>query len=303
MIGKRGLALVLGSVAGMSAANQAVAGAVTLLSDDFNNATVTNGILTSTVNKSTVNWYMLGSTSALAVKADGGSNALYRSQITTPHAITASFSGPQGAPLTLDVGDQLTLSFTIHYATTGQTTEMLRLGLFNSNTSPVTANNSPDANNDSGYFASLSPHSSASDVWFFRQEQGAPLTGKTINWLGHGTPSSQHSFGTTNVHTLTFSIERTDVNAISLTYARDSDALISQLTPTADMPYTPFTAFDSIYIGSSSSATSPTFASYFVDNISVTYSAVPEPGTVALAMGVVGLALARRERTPLSRKS
>jgi hypothetical protein len=220
----------------------------------------------------------------------GGTTALYRLKYNTGTSFGATFNSvPEGNGTTkpLAVGDSLSLRFSLRYTST--TNDRLRFGCFDSQkTSSVFSD-------DAGYYISTDTQSGTynytADV--IRQTTGTPLLPSSSSLVGSATPATenQRSFGTTR-RILTLTLTRLE-EGMQLGYTRDEMPSLVVTDSSA-----PLTSFDTLYIGSSTGANP-----FFVDDVAVTYAAVPEPGTVALVAGVVGLALAQRQRAPLSRWS
>ncbi|EIQ00994.1 hypothetical protein OpiT1DRAFT_05555 [Opitutaceae bacterium TAV1] len=235
-------------------------------------------------------------------------NGLFVDQGGTFRMIVATFDTIALA----NTGDYISLKFDVRIfgaSTTASTTSgtdfpssdnALRFGFYNSNGTPVTADNTTGSNNDYGYMSEGLPFGSGTaDITttkFSRETGGADsiiLTGTDLVKLtGSSTGSRIHDSDT---YTVIFTITRTGtgISLLSTVQSADGSTLFS-ITGT-DANISAYTSFDEIAFGSSADI------GYRLDNVTVTtnVSQIPEPSTSILLIGTAILAailLIRRER-------
>ncbi|WP_157837099.1 PEP-CTERM sorting domain-containing protein [Geminisphaera colitermitum] len=185
-----------------------------------------------------------------------------------------------------NVGDYVTLSFSVQYAIAPATTSgALRFGLFNSGGGTARLYPYNETTNDTGgtatgYFAAVNT-GGTNDTSMYRNS--GDTTGSTV--MNTTTTGARligfngASFGTT-AQTVTLTITRTDTDKISL---KGSIAGTTFSITNAAQVGTPVTyTFDSFVFGAGNLANG-----YTIDNLSIitNASAVPEPSTVALLAG------------------
>lgn len=188
-------------------------------------------------------------------------------------------------PVSLSVGDSVTLSFTFQLAgTVVGSASAIRLGLFNSGGTYTTADNlglsnGTVYNNYTGYGALIDPSGANATSTAKRGLQtgtSALVTSGTFG--GFGSTAAQNALSTGTPYTATLTITR---NASNATVAFSLNG-----TTVSNTDVTNYSTFDTVtFFGSMGSGTTATFS-----EIQVTTTAVPEPRAAALA-GAAGIAL------------
>jgi hypothetical protein len=257
--------------------------AVTLL-DPF-----TDGQLVGGADNSGIAWYDRSANTIPEIINDavlGNGNAL-RLRITNGTQIDRPVIGVFN-PITLNIGDSLTLAFHFRFelvpsATFNNTVDGFRFGFYNSNTTPVNADGTTQSDNDFGYQARIGTGTTAG--LGLNREVSNGVAGE----LGAGndrttlTPNVLSTFAVndTAMHSASFSMTRTEAG---LDFSVMIDGVVRG---TGSHNSSPFTVFDEAIMSSG------TPQNFYVDNVDV--SVVPEPGSVAaLSIGILPLLLLRR---------
>ncbi len=260
--------------------------AAVLVNDTFSDGGRTNG-----ADALDIAWWQTGGTGPLAMFAvqndpSTSSNALFRD----PNAGFSSFIGFFGATAqSLAVGDSISLSFDVRFTTLpANQNNAFRFGLYNSQGTRQlddAAGSTPSFNGrvgDAGYYAGLNFGIGTNSSAFFREvDTGGVLVGGT-EVVGVGS-----NFASVVVdllpHNLRLIVSRTAVG-LDLSYSYDNG------TPVVRSDTTPITtAFDTIVIGQGS-AVNP----FYIDNVNVVYTPIPEPTTAAVLLGMACIVLRRR---------
>lgn len=209
---------------------------------------------------------------------------------------------------TLGAGETISVSFNIRtsLANPGNTNGGFRVGLFNSNGGQQTANistyNSTSFDNDQGYVANYTTNATAGTT-----------TANSIGdrSLGNNQGLFQGTIGNlTNVNAPVVggAVAFDTTYAVTLSVTRSLDGLSNTISSSfagasisATDSSSPYASFDTlgIFLGSNWGAASPNQRSNFIDDVIVTYSAIPEPSAFAALAGiaVLGLAATRRRRS------
>ncbi len=188
--------------------------------------------------------------------------------------------GILSAPVTLSIGDQLTLTYDHKFSGSGNTSAAIRYGLYNQNgTSAPT--------NDFGYFSRVSTGtgSPAIEAW---KETGADvvLSGADTSLLAGGSGSGFVGVTTASVN-LGIILTRTGASSMLVELTQDGSTVWS-VTDSSSSYFT----YDVIALGTGTNT-----SNYSLDNIILTYTAIPEPGTIVLvAISLGSLFLLRRRR-------
>jgi len=263
--------------------------ATVLVSDPFTDGGRTNG-----ADALDIAWWQTGGTGPLAMFAvqndpSTSSNALFRD----PNGGFSSFIGFFGATAqSLAVGDSISLSFDVRFTTLPPATNnTFRFGLYNSQGTQQlddAPGSTPTFNGrvgDAGYYAGLNFGTASNLSAFFREvDTGGVLVGGA-EVVGVGT-----NFASVVVdllpHNLRLIVSRTAVG-LDLSYSYDNG------TPVVRSDTTPITtAFDTIVIGQGN-AVNP----FYIDNVNVVYTPIPEPTLATVLLGTACLALRRRSKT------
>jgi hypothetical protein len=219
------------------------------------------------------------------------------------YPITLGYFTAQGSAVTLGVGESLALSFSVSFIAPSTGTGGFRFGLYDSSAAASRKTSDSFSRADStfadytGYFttATLSGGPGAR----FYERGGADLIGGSLsnhsavgNFGGGGT-----GFVEGNVYAVSLSYQRTAaatlVLGVSYTGIFGEDSVASTVTHTVSDTDASAFSFDSIsfYLHGTGAAGAVT-----LDNITLEYSSVPEPSSVALLAGgaVLALGLVRR---------
>jgi hypothetical protein len=267
-------------------------GAVVLVNDPFTDGGRTNG-----TDAQDIAWWQTGANGTYQVQTDPvtSSNALLRQPTNGFTRYVGFFNGTTGpnTAQSLAVGDSLSLKFDFRYVSLPtNAANGLRFGLFNSQGTRQADEFAGNAGNnfngrlgDAGYYVGLNFGSNAAGSGVIFREtdaDGGPTGGGEVVGLGGGFNSVVID---TAVHSLTLTIKRISATSTDVTYQYDNTTAVTRNDSTQNTA-----AFDAIYIGQGSD-----FSPFYVDNVNVTYTAVPEPTSVAV-LGLAGLFLTSRRR-------
>lgn len=224
------------------------------------------------------------------------SNALQFGYTGTTNTLSqvVSYFTPGGSPVALSVGDTLTASFTLSGTAIANAADTLRIGLYNSGGTRVSADTSGIAdaafNSYTGYglWANMGTGSNSTDLVQRTSSSTTLFAGGAHSNVVSSTAPLGYSAATT--YTLTFEIEYTSESSVSLTFT-DSNGYSKTAVDTSGL----VTSFDTfaLFLGSGSVETA-----FTVDNIHITTTSIPEPSSVATlaGLGVLGLVISRRRR-------
>lgn len=202
-------------------------------------------------------------------------------------------------------GDFISLSFDTYHLGTGFDSSSLRVGIYNSRGTPVTADTGglTDAiRDDDGYYFTADMGGSTSNV-------SADMRGPDIDYDGSATwaggndyviaeadtPDDPLMWSALEVMTYTFTLTLNDQGTyVALLQNDETDATteLSGITPGHPSDLDPILTFDTLYFSSRQS-----LLDYRIDNVTVTTNGViPEPASLMLASAGGLLLLARRRR-------
>jgi hypothetical protein len=271
----------------------AAAAPVTLVNDDFGTVTHPSGFRTVAVAPGVRFNTRDPGTAAIVNDTGLGSAALNvldtDSDTTTSMAVLASL--PQAINLN-QVGDAATLSFRFRYTTNASAAaggNNFRFGFHSSNDTPVTVDNTTESDNDIGYYAAIGSGGTvpATNSIFFEETGG---TGRILGGLDRTAINASSATGlglNDNLpHTASLTLTRT-AGGVQLALSVDGAAAITG-TDTSGLR----TSFDQISFGGGFAATGN---GEVLDDVVVTYDAVPEPGALAL-LGLIGAVGFRRRK-------
>lgn len=276
-----------------------LAHAVTIVNDGFETTTHPTGDRT-VASSPGVAFYTRAvtgsSTLAIANDATFASNVLAFDD-TNGDGQSEGIVAPLGTSLSLDnTGDFLTLSFSFRYtnnASAGANNANFRFGLFNSQSTAVTADNQVESVNDMGYYVQVGSGGSvaATNNIFFEETGGtAPILGG-IDRSNKVASSTGFGINDNAIHTASLTLTRTSATVMGLSLTIDGTTITASDTSTL------ITSFDEIAFANGFSTTGLDF---LLDSVVVT-SSVPEPSIAGLAVLAFScLALRRRRHQPAS---
>jgi hypothetical protein len=238
-----------------------------------------------------------GTATIVSDSAVGGATAEALSVTNT----TASNSFPvigvlPAMGMVTNVNDAVTLSFKFRFlnaTTVADNNTAFRFGLFNSKSTPVTADNTTASNDDQGYYVTMGDATQASSTLAYNESGGtSPILGGTDR-----NPATA-SAGVTGIndnlgHTVSMTLTRTSATALGMSLVIDGGAPV---TTSFSVIYPGFDeiAFSDGFVGTASGQ-----LNFAVDDVQVTANnvVVPEPMGLGLAGVVVaGGMLGRRKR-------
>ena len=275
----------------------ATANAITIVHDTFADADRTNQDL---ANNSVA---LFKTRSGTTVTSDVGS-VVFNPTAAAGSDMFYGFFTDSGSPVSLAVGDTLTLSLTISFTGLATGNNSLRFGIFDSQASRQTADLTGGASNatfagDTGYglFTPLSTAPPTGNAFTLNERTTTTTTnifnaGADFTTVGtSGTPGQALSDDQNYV--LTYSIFRQSDTDTVLT-AGISGGSLSNYGHSVTDTSTPQTAFDwfGFRIPGNTFATTISFK-----DIEVTTITVPEPSTLALLAMPITALLARRKRS------
>ena len=272
-----------------------------LLNDTFTNSTRTNQDLPNSAH-----WYAGGGGSTLIVT--NNTLRLLTDGVQRQTVVYFTDSGTQ----TLGVGDSLSVSFSF-LSSAYETTSDFRFGLFDSGSSRVTADNLGN-NPTNGVYADYKGYALISN--FGTATNGSTLRARTVTTNSLFTPSafstlsgSTSGLGLTNGDTYYFTLTLTADSAtdmsLNILVKDSSDTTLINFSTTDTTNY--HNNFDTFAFMSGTTSGNPptnaTGAAIFLDDVLITYSPVPEPGTTGMMLlgtcFALGLVLWRRRASRL----
>ncbi|HVJ46009.1 MAG TPA: PEP-CTERM sorting domain-containing protein [Luteolibacter sp.] len=279
----RSTLLFLPTIAAALASGQAMA-AVSYL-DPF-----TDGVLRGGADNSGINWYDRSASSTIAAFSDNGAGTLNSSTLRFSTSIgNRGFVGVlTGGAITLGApGDFITLSFSFRVGgTIANSAQGFTYGLYSSNGTSITGDDTVDSDNDRGYRGQFATGTTAS-VGIVKEDNSAAGglgTGTGTESAAVGMSSSTPvAIGTNDPHTASITLTYNSATDLGITLMFDN-ATVAQGTSTV-----PYLSFDEVVFAQGGNN------SLVIDNVSVT-SNVPEPGSAALLLVAVAGFAARRNR-------
>lgn len=224
-----------------------------------------------------------------------------------------SYFAPQGSPVALGVGQQITLNFSYSINTPLSGAGLFRIGLFDSNdVTRVSSNDfaAANANGYTGYFISTGPSgtgSTASRLY----ARGDSSAGNMISGTGNAFPSAGDAGGyihagsgyglqNNTAYNGFLRIAYISSDVVEITYSfNDAAESITWLDSAAK-----YTSFDTVGImmGKNSSDATPVLT---MTGLSYEITQIPEPATVSalaglLCLGVVAVVRRRRAAQPVA---
>lgn len=254
----------------------------TLLSDDFSSDT-------------TANYYLSSGNAASYSVADGRLTLASGRSIFTYFEVTS-----------LEVGDNITVTFNFEAPAWGSANAGFRFGLFNSNDTTIVNFNNTQYTPFTGYSGTTNPVGAATNPMVLRTRNltnsALLTTNEAFTSIGNSGGVQNQSFVVNESYTGVFSVTRTGLLTNDLTFSISgsglSDYTITR-THTSDAPETVgsiVTTFDGFALSTTNAVLNT--GVIHLDNIVVTTTAIPEPSAFAAlaGLGVLGLAVARRRR-------
>lgn len=244
-----------------------------------------------TANGGTASEWFTFTTSGSASDAVNGSAGTWT---LTPQSGTSLSGITYFSPTSLAVGQSIELSFNFSYTVLPNTQGGFRFGLFNSNGSEISADQTASTGNaaffdDRGYSNNVSLSSGAGHQTFLFErttDHNTFWTTTAFTQLGSSVARTATAINTTYAASLL--ITYVDDNTVSIT------STVNGVSFTRNDTASLRTAFDSLAFFTDGNNGNVTLS-----NIVVT-AAIPEPSTYAILIGVVGLGLAtgvRRNRS------
>jgi hypothetical protein len=219
--------------------------------------------------------------------------------LTTTSTSTSIFrrlAGEFTAQSLTNVGDSITLSMDFKMTslgTSGNTNRAFRVGLFNTNSSSLTADSTTTAestvtnlSNDTGYFVGIGTGTTGTTSLMREDGTGASfMAGSDIAYL---TPTGGLSpqIGDLLAHTLIFKITKDSASTVLVDFTLDGGSV----DLTAGGGTTTYTTFNEVGFSNGAYQTG-----FVIDNITVVTDTIPEPATLAL-LGLGGMAFLRRRK-------
>lgn len=272
----------------------------TVLNDNFNDNNRANQDLPSSAQ-----WFgSAGSNlSIVEVTPSSGNYALRNNPTTTTLRHAIAYFAPADSPITLGVGDTLSFSFdlTLTGASAANTAANLRLAFFEAGADRQTGDSNADRDL-AGYGAFINAGTQQTS---FRErisgETGPHLSSVTNVWSAtfgsSATPETPFAFLQNETYRITFSMEH-QVGGMELTYnveGSNGSFTHSFLDTTVSTA-----SFDTVALAwGNALAGSGSDNAGLIDNVLVTYTAVPEPSSFAALLGLsalAGVGLRRRRR-------
>lgn len=252
----------------------------------------TDGVLVGGTDNSGLDWYRRSANQSITIVDDsagiGTGNAL-KLTITNGTQIDRAVIGLFSAFTLANVGDQISLAFDFRLEATPtvNTADGFRFGFYNSNGSVVATNGGTESDNDFGYQATIG--TGTTPGFNLNKETNSGAGG-----LGSNNPNADRNslsptvlntvaINDTLKHSATFTITRT-ASGVSLSSSVDGQEL-----GTATNTTSPFFTFDEVVFNHA------TPQNFFLDNVNVTTTVVPEPtSTLLIGLGAAGLLMRRR---------
>ncbi|HSI34995.1 MAG: PEP-CTERM sorting domain-containing protein [Phycisphaerae bacterium] len=274
--------LWVAAVAGVLGVAAPAGAAPTLLTDPF-----TDGQKVGGADNSGINWWDRSANNSLTVGADPtlGSSMLF-SIVTTSRSFTGVLVG-QKLDLVND-GDSIDLKFDFRFvAGPNNSTAGITFGLYNSNNSPVTAEDTVEQDNDFGFRADFG--SGTTSAIFIGKESNS-----TAGGTGSGTPAGDTLAVGLNPGSIPVAVNDQLKHSAQMTLTKsptgvDVAVYYDSVLVASGTSTSPFTSFDEIVIGQVGGA------NYRIDNV-VLASNVPEPGVVGIVGAAVAVLGMRRRR-------
>lgn len=280
-------------VAGLGTA--ASAAPITLVNDTFDTATHPTGFRTVAAGSGVPFYTRAAGTAAIVNDAGLGSDALNVLDTDSSTGTSMPLIAPLPQTVTLNtVGDSVTLSFRFRYTTNGTAPaggNNFRFGLFSSSGTPITGDNTAETDNDIGYYAGIGSGGTtpATNAIFYEETGGiGNILGGTDRTSIVASTNTGLGLNNNSPHTASLTLTRT-ASGVQLALSIDGAAAITG-TDTSTLR----TSFDQIAFGG---AFATVGNGEVIDDVQVTYNAVPEPaalGTVALAVGATAIRRRRR---------
>jgi hypothetical protein len=252
----------------------------------------TDGNLTAGADNSGLAWYRRSSNQTLGITNDsagiGTGNALVLGVVATQ--VDRPVLGLFSDFTLVNVGDQisLTLDFRLAASPTVNTADGFRFGFYNSNGTLANADGSANSDNDFGYQMSFGTGTTAGfNLFEETNSNGAGGTGSGPDRVSLSpTVNATTSINDTLKHSLVYTVTKT-ASGVSFSASVDGTTLGTGVDNTSA-----FVTFNEVLVDHA------TPQNYLLDNVTVTTTTVPEPGTFALlGAGLMGLFGWRRSRS------
>lgn len=214
--------------------------------------------------------------------------------VSSSNRHTLAYFTASGAPQTLELGHELSVSFTFSLTTPVTSTGTLRFALLNSGGNRVSADNTGFNNaaftNYTGYGTFLNLGSASAGAVSKRNVAADQLINGNNAWtsLGSGLGTGA-TFTAAQNYTANFTLARTEAGVTVSISVNGLTGYSYSLTDTES----PFTAFDTFVVFGATNT-----GGYTIDNVKIDYAPVPEPSSAVAWSGlaVAAGALLRRRR-------
>ncbi|EIQ00126.1 hypothetical protein OpiT1DRAFT_04665 [Opitutaceae bacterium TAV1] len=264
-------------------------GATTILAEDFIQDRPTTNL------PETSSWYTSGSASRITYDTTNGGSITQTVSGTTSQLLTY-FTGTDN-PVSLGVGDTLTVKFDFSLSGSGDSIMAFRIGVLNSQCSRIYSDNQGVANVAfnayRGYSFHLNPAPDASSpspfVFYKRNKNNTSLinaTGATSALTQLGQAGGAYAaLADDTTYTGLVTLSRTDDSRISLTLSILDGSGVTLTTMTyndtnASADYMSFDTLSFVCMGSSG------LTGFTLENVSISLSSIPEPHAAVFGFAV-----------------
>lgn len=226
------------------------------------------------------------------------------SLVTKNGFTTLAYFTAAGSPVTLAVGESLTLTFTVSLSGITDAVGNFRVGLYSSGTRLAADNfgnsNAAFTGSYAGYMATVNVGASSNNAFrlYERGSSTSLIAGSVSNYSQTGSSSggAYKTFVPNNTYTGTIVLSRTAESTMSVSHSytgifgADSTASTTSATIFDNSGLT--TSFDTLAFYYNNTA------NLVFDNVRIDYAAIPEPSSAAALAGglVLGAAALRRRR-------
>ncbi|AHF91457.1 hypothetical protein OPIT5_15755 [Opitutaceae bacterium TAV5] len=258
--------------------------AATILAENFTSDRLTSNLPTTST------WYTSGTADRITYDTTNGGSITQTVGANTSQLLT--YFTDAGSPVSLGVGETLSVKFDFKLAGVVSANNALRIGVLNSRGTRITEDaagtNNATFNQYRGYALLANPGAETGNP--FNLYQRSRNNNNLISSASALSTSALASGGTATVlsdsvsYTGVFSITRISETATSITFSilNSSGTTLSSLTAQDDSGYITFDTFVITGMGGANA-----LESFTLENVTISVSAIPEPRTAALGIGVL----------------